>query len=226
VPKTRGKSDGGGAPARDDGDVIGWQQRALDRSQDEARRRILERSNAFVQAAKELVDETGTLNFTVDDVVARAELSIRSFYEIFSNKEEFLLALFEDYVATAAEWQRQRMSRLADPLDQIRTFVTDLWAAELSPEVVRALALYSQTLSASRPADLAHALEPQLAVLREAIDRGVEQRKVRTDIDSGRLSEILLHTANAAVHTNILATGSESPDDVWAFCRSGIEGPA
>ncbi len=207
----------------EDGGLSGWQQRALDRSLVEAKRRALNKSNGFVEAATELLDETGGLNFTVQDVVDRSKLSLRSFYQTFASKDDLLLALFEECVATAAEWQRGKMVRHDDPIEQIRVFLTSLWSNQLSPEVVRALALYNLTLSASRPSDLAHALEPQLNVLHEAVERGIAAGKVRDDVDSRRLAEILLHTGNAAVHTTILQTGSESPDDVWAFCLGGIQ---
>ena len=203
--------------------LSGWQQRALDRSLVEAKRRALDKSNGFVKAAMALLDETGALNFTVQDVVDRSKLSLRSFYQTFASKDDLLLALFEECVATAAEWQRGKMVRHDDPIEQIRVFLTSLWSNQLSPEVVRALALYNLTLSASRPSDLAHALEPQLNVLHEAVERGIAAGKVRDDVGSRRLAEILLHTGNAAVHTTILQTGSESPDDVWAFCLGGIQ---
>jgi AcrR family transcriptional regulator len=207
----------------DDADLSGWQQRALDRSLVEAKRRALNKSNGFVEAAMELLTATGGLNFTVQDVVDRSKLSLRSFYQTFASKDDLLLALFEECVTLAADWQRGKMEKHDDPIEQIRVFLTSLWSNQLSPEVVRALALYNLTLSASRPSDLAHALEPQLDVLHEAVQRGVAAGKVRDDIESRRLSEILLHTGNAAVHTTILQTGSESPDDVWAFCLGGIE---
>jgi AcrR family transcriptional regulator len=202
--------------------LSGWQQRALDRSLVEAKRRALDKSNGFVKAAMALLDETGTLNFTVQDVVDRSKLSLRSFYQTFASKDDLLLALFEEYVATAADWQRDRMAKHDDPVDQIRDFLTSLWVGKLSPDVVRALAVYNMTLSSTRPADLAHALEPQLRVLLEAVERGIASGQVRDDIGSRRLAEILLHTGNAAVQTTILHTGNESPDDVWAFCLGGL----
>jgi len=202
--------------------LSGWQQRALDRSLVEAKRRALDKSNGFVKAAMALLDETGTLNFTVQDVVDRSKLSLRSFYQTFASKDDLLLALFEEYVATAADWQRDRMAKHDDPVDQIRDFLTSLWVGKLSPDVVRALAVYNMTLSSTRPADLAHALEPQLLVLLEAVERGIASGQVRDDIGSRRLAEILLHTGNAAVQTTILHTGSGSPDDVWAFCLGGL----
>ena len=207
----------------EDASLSGWQQRALDRSLVEAKRRALNKSNGFVEAAMELLDSTGGLNFTVQDVVDRSKLSLRSFYQTFASKDDLLLALFEECVATAAAWQRGKMVRHDEPIEQIRVFLTSLWSNQLSPEVVRALSLYNLTLSASRPSDLAHALEPQLNVLHEAVERGVATGQVRDDIDARRLSEILLHTGNAAVHTTILQTGNESPDDVWAFCLGGIQ---
>jgi AcrR family transcriptional regulator len=219
APKGRAKT---AAPATDGDDLSGWQQRALDRSLVEAKRRALTKSSGFVQAAMQLLEETGGLTFTVQDVVDRSKLSLRSFYQTFASKDDLLLALFEEYVATAAVWQRNRMAKHDDPIEQIRVFLSSLWTGKLSPDVVRALALYNLTLSATRPAELAHALEPQLLVLLEAVERGIASGQVRDDVGSRRLAEILLHTGNAAVNTTILRTGSESPDDVWAFCLGGL----
>jgi AcrR family transcriptional regulator len=220
TPPTRNRSPGGDAPTGEE--LAGWQQRALDRSLVDARRRALTKSNGFVRAAMKLLQESGGLQFTVQDVVDRSKLSLRSFYQTFASKDELLLALFEEYIATAAVWQREQMDSQDDPVKQIRVFLTSLWEGKLAPDVVRALALYNLTLASTRPADLEHALEPQLAVLLDAVERGVATGQVRDDISSRRLAEILLHTGTAAVHTTILRTGHESPDDVWAFCFGGI----
>jgi AcrR family transcriptional regulator len=206
--------------------LSGWQQRALDRSLVEAKRRALDKSNGFVRAAMALLDETGTLTFTVQDVVDRSQLSLRGFYQAFASKDDLLLALFEEYIAGAAAFQQSRMAKYDDPIDQIRVFLTSLWVGKSSPEVARALALYYMTLASTRPADLAHALEPQILVLLDAVERGIESGQVRGDIGSRRLTEILLHTGNGAVQTTILQTGRESPDDVWAFCLGGLRGQA
>jgi AcrR family transcriptional regulator len=218
------------ARASDDGaageELAGWQQRALDRSLVDARRRALNKSNGFVRAAMKLLRESGGLQFTVQEVVDRSNLSLRSFYQTFASKDELLLALFEEYISTAAVWQREQMEQHDDPVEQIRVFLTSLWEGKLEPDVVRALALYNLTLASTRPADLEHALEPQLAVVMEAVERGVATGQVRDDVSTRRLAEILLHTGTAAVHTTILRTGRESPDDVWAFCLGGIRASA
>jgi AcrR family transcriptional regulator len=224
TPPGRARQSGVGPPDADE--LTGWQQRALDRSLVDARRRALNKSNGFVRAAMRLLQESGGLQFTVQEVVDRSKLSLRSFYQTFASKDELLLALFEEYIATAAVWQREQMEGEDDPIEQIRVFLTSLWEGKLEPDVVRALARYNLTLASTRPADLEHALEPQLAVLLEAVERGVATGQVRDDVSSRRLSEILLHTGTAAVHTTILRTGHESPDDVWAVCLGGIQASA
>jgi AcrR family transcriptional regulator len=206
--------------------LTGWQQRALDRSLVEAKRRALNKSNGFVRAATQLLQETGGLDFTVQEVVDRSKLSLRSFYQTFASKDDLMLALFEEYVATGAIWIRGLMSEHEDPIEQIRLFLTSRWSGPLTPEVTRTLSVFSMTLAATRPSELARALEPELTVLHDAIERGIASGQVRDDVASRRLAEILLHTANAAVNTTILQTGTESPDDVWAFCLGGLRAQA
>jgi AcrR family transcriptional regulator len=206
-----------------------WQQRTLDRSLIDAKRRALTKSGRFVQAAIQLLWETGGLDFTVQDVVDRSKLSLRSFYQAFASKDDLLLALFEEYVASGACAQREAMAELPDPIDQIRTYLMSFWGGDANPDVTRALTLFHLTLASTRPNELAHALEPPLAVLLEAVERGVATGQIRSDVEPRRLSQILLHTSVAAVHTEVLRTYPSrggSPDDVWAFCLDGLRAPA
>jgi AcrR family transcriptional regulator len=200
----------------------GWRQRALDRSLVEAKARALNKGEGFIQSASKLLNKTGGLDFTVQDVVDNCDLSLRSFYQTFASKEDLLIAMFEEYVESAAAWQREQMAKVDDPIEQIRVFLDSLWIGKLKPEVTRALALYSLNLSATAPAELSVALAPQLEVLHEAVERGVETGQVRDDIGTRRIAEILLHTGIAAVHNTILRTGTESAADVCAVCIDGI----
>ena len=53
------------------------------------------RPDRLVQAARELANDTGSAAFTVAQVTAQAELSLKSFYRCFRGKDELLLALIE-----------------------------------------------------------------------------------------------------------------------------------
>ena len=165
----------------------------------------------------ELLEETGGFAFTVQDVVDRSKLSLRSFYQTFASKDDLLLALFEECVASAAEWQRGRMASTTTPIEQIRGVPHQPLDRQAEPGGgACALSVYNLTLSATRPSDLAHALEPQLRCCTRRSSAGSPRGRCVTTSIAGRLAEILLHTGNAAVHTTILQTGNESPADVWA----------
>ena len=57
----------------------------------------------LLAAAVAAVDELGYADTTVSDVTSRARMSRRTFYELFSNREECLTAVLEDVVALIAK---------------------------------------------------------------------------------------------------------------------------
>ena len=82
----------------DDGEVPAWRQRAVSKSLKAARSRAEKRVQRFMDAAFELIDEKGTTDFTIQEVIDRSEQSLRGFYQYFDGKDELLLALFEETV--------------------------------------------------------------------------------------------------------------------------------
>ncbi len=61
----------------------------------------IQRSRILAAAVK-AIDELGYADTTVSDVTNRARVSRRTFYELFSNREECLIAVLEDVVALIA----------------------------------------------------------------------------------------------------------------------------
>ena len=80
-----------------------WEQRMLERSLDNARVQALARSGEFVHAALALLEEEGSVEFTVQDVVQRSGGSLRRFYQLFSSKDDLVLALFEELITQLVE---------------------------------------------------------------------------------------------------------------------------
>ena len=79
----------------------------------------------LLAAAVNAIDELGYADTTVSDVTNRARVSRRTFYELFSNREECLIAVLEDVVALiAGEVARAGVDGLAWR-ERVRT---GLWA--------------------------------------------------------------------------------------------------
>ena len=97
-----------GAPAVPDANEPAWRERAVARSLNAARFRAEQRVQRFLDAAFELIDEKGTTEFTIQEVVDRSKQSLRSFYEYFDGKDELVLALFEETIREADDDIRAR----------------------------------------------------------------------------------------------------------------------
>jgi AcrR family transcriptional regulator len=214
-----------------DGDAR-WRERALERSLRSARARALSRSDRFLTAASELLQETGRIDFTVQEIVERSRMSLRSFYQHFASKDELLLALFEESIRSYIGRLREAVEKYEDPIDRLRAYVWQLHGAtgSSSGPMSRALTNFHLRLAVTQPPELAHALEPQAELLREIIQAGVDSQQFRQDVEPGQLAMILLQTLVAALHMNVLGTHVTGVrigvEELWAFCIGGVSPPA
>ncbi len=104
----------------------GWRERAVSRSLNAARSRAEERVQRFLDAAFELIDEKGTTEFTIQEVIERSKQSLRGFYEYFDSKDELVLALFEETVREAGDDIRRAVDAETDPLERLHAFAIRL----------------------------------------------------------------------------------------------------
>ena len=205
-----------------------WQQRAVDRSLSNARARAVTRSGQILDAARALMLESGGIDFTVQDIVDRSGLSLRSFYKHFAGKDELLLALFEELLQEFASELRREVEVFDDPVDQLRAYVRGFAGrAELSGEHGgRALGTYHVRMMAVRKDDFAGALRPQIDVLREIVVAGVDAGRFRTDLDVDAITGLLTITLMSAAQMAVLdvhPTGAVlTREQLWAWCASAV----
>ena len=103
-----------------------WRERAVSRSLNAARSRAEQRVQRFLDAAFELIDEKGTTEFTIQEVIDRSQQSLRGFYQYFDGKDELLLALFEETLREATDDLRRIAETEADPFEQLKAFTIRL----------------------------------------------------------------------------------------------------
>src|SRR3954471_24871184 len=110
----------------EDADGPAWRERAVSRSLNAARSRAEQRVQRFLDAAFELIDEKGTTEFTIQEVIDRSKQSLRGFYQYFDGKDELILALFKETVRESIEDYESALDEVTDPLERLRTFVIRL----------------------------------------------------------------------------------------------------
>jgi AcrR family transcriptional regulator len=204
-----------------------WKQQSVDRSLQAARARAQVRSDRFVNAALELMQEQGATDFTVQDVVETARMSIRTFYNFFASKDDLLVAVHQtilsDYLFPRL---RERCAAEPDPVLRLRAYIEAIYELTSSPQPgARALTTYHYRLLETRPDELERASAPQVDLIVETIRAAADAGRLRSGIAPEKAAQLVHDTVIAWVHNRIL--GSENRvaatvDELWEFCASGI----
>ena len=105
------------APAR-------WEQRSTNRVLESGRDQILERSRRIVDAAYELLEKDGLEALTIRAVLKKTGLSRRAFYERFADKDDLVLAVFEQTIRVATRHYSEQVAALPDPMERLKLIIT------------------------------------------------------------------------------------------------------
>jgi uncharacterized protein (TIGR00369 family) len=182
------------------------------------------RDARFIRTAVEILRETGRTDFTVQEVVARSKTSLRAFYQHFSSKDELLIALLERTMTQSAQAWRAETAGL--PSTAAIKLIIDRISAEPESSTQdsfnRAMNLYNQHLSETRPRDYARVLSPLHDLLRDVVQRGITEGVFRPNLEVGPAAAIVMQTILGALRLHWLgAELTGAPIDaahLYDFC--------
>jgi len=210
----------------------GWRERAVSRSLNAARSRAEERVQRFLDAAFELIDEKGSTEFTIQEVIERSKQSLRGFYEYFDGKDELVLALFEETVREASDDIHAAVDAESDPLARLRTFAIRLheWCDPGEAPRIRgshnrrAISEFSMHLTVNYAERVRAALRPDSRLLRELLDDAAEAGAIHV-ADTRRAAAIVQQTVMCSWFGNRLIDNPKqrlTAEETWEFCLHGL----
>ena len=170
---------------------VSWRDRAIERSLRDARAKAAVRSDRFIQAAIEILDETGRIDFTIQELIEKAKTSLRTFYQHFGGKDELMLALFEEILTQNVSRWRAEVEGEKNQLAGLRLLVEKTFGrtgTDIGLGINRALTLYHLQLAETRSTEYARVLLPLRELIRELITGGVAEGLIRDDIDAEKLA--------------------------------------
>jgi AcrR family transcriptional regulator len=217
-----------------DASVPAWRQRAVSRSLKAARSRAEQRVQRFMDAAFELIDEKGTTDFTIQEVIDRSKQSLRGFYQYFDGKDELLLALFEETVRDSAEDIRATVDAESDPIDRLRAFTVRLheWCEpEDTPRKRgahnrRPISEFSVQLTVNHPDRVKAAMAPISTMVLDLVEDAVAAKAIQVE-DARHAAALIQQTVMYSWFGNRLIHNPRkrvTAEETWEFCLHGVGG--
>ena len=219
-----------------DGGYKGWRQRAVSKSLSAARTRAEQRVQRLLDAAFELIDEKGTAEFTIQEVVDRSGQSLRGFYQYFEGKDELLFALLEESIEEALTDLREAAESQTEPLAKLRAFTIRLheWCEPIGAKRKRGshnrvpLSEFSMQLALKDPGRLAAVMAPVSRIVNELLEAAIENGDVEV-AEPRRAALLIQQTVMYGWFMNRLVPSPRarvSAEDAWEFCLHGLGGRA
>ena len=217
-----------------DGPASGWRQRAVSKSLSAARSRAEQRVQRLLDAAFALIDERGTTQFTIQDVVDRSKQSLRGFYQYFDSKDELLFALLEETIRESLEDLRSTVEAESDPLARLRAFTIRLheWCEPLGKRRKRGahnrvpISEFSLQLALKDPERLTAAMAPISRMLIEVLKAAITAGAIRAT-DPQRAALLIQQTVMYGWLMNRFVQSPQArvtAEDAWEFCLHGLGG--
>jgi len=211
-----------------------WRQRAVSKSLSAARTRAEARVQRLLDAAFALIDERGTTQFTIQEVVDRSKQSLRGFYQYFESKDELVFALLEETIREALKDLQAVVDAEPKPLDKLRAFTIRLheWCEPLGPRRKRGahnripISEFSLQLALKDPERLAAAMAPISKMLRDVLKAAEAAKAVKVK-DTERAALLIQQTVMYGWLMNRFVQNAPSrvtAEDAWAFCLHGLGG--
>jgi AcrR family transcriptional regulator len=206
----------------------------VSRSLSAARSRAEQRVQRFLDAAFALIDEKGTTEFTIQEVVERSEQSLRGFYQYFDGKDELLLALFEETVRESIEDIRKVVESASDPLERLRAFTIRLheWCdpaetpRKRGAHNRRPTSEFSLQLAVDHPERLRVAMAPISRMLLELVDDAAAANLIKVS-DTRRTAVLIQQIVMYSWLGNRLVPNPGmriTAEQTWEFCLRGLRG--
>jgi AcrR family transcriptional regulator len=188
------------------------------------------RANRFMKSALAILGETGRTDFTVLEVVERSKTSLRSFYQHFSTKDELLLALIDRIMAESTRKWREDTDGLPS-LAAMRVLIDRICTpAESSTQdrVNRGLTDYNDHLAETLPREYARVLTPLHELIKDIINRGIDEGAFRTGLDVDATAALIMQSALGAMRLRVLGVelngAPVDADHIYTFCIGGLVG--
>jgi AcrR family transcriptional regulator len=193
-----------------------------------SRARSLQQASMILDAAHRLIRTKGDA-FTTHELVKEAGIAMQTFYRYFVSKDQLLITLLGDMIASNTETLAAAASDLHDPVARLRYYITaTLDRLDGNDEDVAAARFVVSAhwqLQRIYADDIARAMQPFADLLLTEIRAGTALGMLHP-VDPERAAWLINALLRSVYHTYVFADSQRSinADDLWDFCLTALGG--
>jgi len=208
-------------------EFVEWRSRVVGRSLGPAADKAVQRGRALIGAAARLIQRSGGDDFTMQELANEAGFSLGLVYQMFSGKDDLLVALVEEAQAVLARLIERHAATRCNPLEKLGAalyFATDP-RQHTDPQYNAAVARYVMRVALNAPEQIGHARRPVIDVFTKLIDEARAAGQIdNCDPDVAAASILLAYISYE--HNILLGNSIVAPiprnEQFIRFCLLGI----
>jgi len=208
-------------------DAPGWRDRVVDRSiarsTESLKARGLGPATRILEAAIALSTESSGASFSIQQVVEKADVALKTFYRHFGSKDALLLAMLEESIAESVGVIAESALQQSDPVEQLRVIITEpiMRAEEGKAGYELSVAREHFRLLELFPDEIERAVAPYVDLVESAIIRCAESGRLRS-VDAHQEADLINLLVLSTFHRLCLKALKDPPavaaEQCWDFC--------
>jgi AcrR family transcriptional regulator len=189
-------------------------RRAVERSYADRETAYALEMQRIVEATYELIEQSGSVEPSLRDILGHAGISTQGFYRYFRSKDELMLVLLDDGRRRLVEYLAHRMDQADGPAGAVRAWIEGVLAQAANPRAAsrtRPFAAGQDRLSELFPEEQRESIDllvDQLTDALKALRPGASPVDVRSD--AGAIYRLVL----ATLHDHLILRTRPSPAEV------------
>jgi AcrR family transcriptional regulator len=200
-------------------------RRAIERSVADRQERYEREVRRIMEAAYELIEQTGTLEPSLRDILAHAGLSTQGFYRYFQSKDELMLVLLDEGRRRLVEYLAHRMQTERSPRERVKAWIGGVLAQASEPHAAARSRPFvanedrlAQLFPAEQQASVDMLVDLLAGALSDAVAESEDPEQIRRDAEA--IFRLTFATLQAHLIRGTRPT-AQSVDELSRFCLRG-----
>lgn len=200
-------------------------RRALERSVADRQVRYEREVRRIMEATYELIEQTGSLEPSLRDILAHAGLSTQGFYRYFQSKDELMLVLLDEGRRRLVEYLTHRMHAVRSPREKVGAWIAGVLAQASEPHAAARSRPFvanedrlAQLFPAEQQASVDMLVDLLVGALSELVAGSEDPEQLRRD------GEAIFRLTFATLEAHLIRGTRPAPESVEQLIRFCLRG--